>query len=331
MKKLIITLVAVLVFSILLIAFTEVSPASASGSAGAEMPSMLSLIWRDADEKSRTKDGSVVYLYNDISYTEISRFIKRLIETGCELESYAVRGDMHFAVVTRGEGEMRLEYDGSSSTCAVTYNPGAFPEEIKPYSVGSVVLYGEYEQDNDLTNGAEPIEWIVLDKNEAGNCLLISKYALDAEAYNEQSTDITWEHSTIRNWLNSEFYDAAFSDNEKPRVLTSRVTADIKIGYDDDPGNDTDDRVFLLSLAEVNRFFMSDTARICCPTGCALTKGLTVLDGGCRWWLRSIIDDDCLGFSAAAFVDYDGSVSEAGGPVSNELYYVRPALWVKPE
>jgi hypothetical protein len=62
-----------------------------------------------------------------------------------------------------------------------------------------------------------------------------------------------------------------------------------------------------------------------------LTKGLTAINGGCRWWLRSIGDDDCIGFSAAAFVDYDGSIFEAGGPVSNELYYVRPALWVKPE
>ena len=331
MKKLIIPLAAVMVFSILLTAFPTGLTASANGTAGVEMPSMLSLIWRDADEKSRTKDGSVVYLYNDISYTEISRFIKRLIETGCELESYAVRGDMHFAVVTRREGEMRLEYDSSSSTCAVTYNPGAFPEEIKPYSVGSVVLYGEYEQDNDLTNGAEPIEWIVLDKNEAGNCLLISKYALDAEAYNEQSTDITWEHSTIRNWLNSEFYDTAFSEDEKPRVLTSQVTADMGPGYDINYGNDTDDKVFLLSLAEANIYFMSDTARICYPTGYALTKGLTVMEGGCLWWLRLVRYDDCLGFSAAAIVDYDGSVSEAGGPVSNEFCYIRPAMWVKPE
>ena len=330
MKKLIILLAAVLVFSILLTAFTEGSPVSANGSAGVGMPSMLSLIWRDADEKSRDADGSVVYLYNDTSYIVFSHFIRRLIEAGCELESYTVRGNTQIAIVTEGEGEMRLEYDEANSTCVVTYLTGAFPEELIPYSAGSVVIFGEYEQDNDLTNGAEPIEWVVLDKNEEGDCLLISKCALDAAAYNEQSADITWEQSTIRNWLNSEFYDAAFSDNEKPRVLTSRVTADIKIGYDDDPSNDTDDRVFLLSLAEANKYFMSDTARICCPTGYALTKGLTAPDG-CCWWLRSIGDDDCIEFSAAAFVDYDGSIFEAGGPVSNELYYVRPALWVKPE
>lgn len=331
MKKLIILLAAVLVFSILLTAFTEGSLASANGSAGVEMPSMLSLIWRDADDKSQTEDGSVVYLYNDVSYSVISRFIKRLIEAGCELESYTVRGNTQIAIVTEGEGKMRLEYDEANSTCVVTYLTGAFPEELIPYSVGSVVIFGEYEQDNDLTNGAEPIEWIVLDKNEEGDCLLISKCALDAAAYNEHSTYISWEQSTMRNWLNSEFYDAAFSEDEKQQILTSRVTADSNHGYDVDPGNDTDDKVFLLSIAEVSKLFVSDTARICCPTGYALTKGLNVLDGGCSWWLRSIRDDDCLGFSAAAFVDYDGSVFEAGGPVSNELYYVRPALRVKPE
>ena len=330
MKKIIITLVAVLVFSILLTAFTEGSSASANGSAGVGMPSMLSLIWRDADEKSRDADGSVVYLYNDTSYIVFSHFIRRLIEAGCELESYTVRGNTQIAIVTEGEGEMRLEYDEANSTCVVTYLTGAFPEELIPYSVGSVVIFGEYEQDNDLTNGAEPIEWVVLDKNEEGDCLLISKCALDAAAYNEQSADITWEQSTIRNWLSSEFYDAAFNEDEKQQILTSRVTADRNPGYDIDPGNDTDDKVFLLSLEEADKYFMSGTARICCPTGYALTKGLTTLDGGCRWWLRSIGDDDCIGFSAAAFVDYDGSVFEAGGPVSNELYYVRPAMWVKP-
>ncbi len=44
--------------------------------------------------------------------------------------------------------------------------------------VGDVIYFGSYEQDNNLSNGKEEIEWIVLAK-ENRKALLISKYALD--------------------------------------------------------------------------------------------------------------------------------------------------------
>ena len=74
-------------------------------------------------------------------------------------------------------------------------------EDILPHEEGEYVIFGAYEQDNDLTNGPEPLEWEVLDVNEKGT-LLISRYVLDAKAYNEELLDTTWAECTLRQWMN---------------------------------------------------------------------------------------------------------------------------------
>ena len=67
----------------------------------------------------------------------------------------------------------------------------ALVEEADAYTVGSIVRFGDYEQDNDEGNGEEPIEWIVLDV-DGDRALLLSRYALDAQPYNTYTKRITW-------------------------------------------------------------------------------------------------------------------------------------------
>ena len=50
-------------------------------------------------------------------------------------------------------------------------------------SKGDYFTFGAYEQDNNLANGPEPIEWIVLAKEEK-KILIISRYGIDACPYN---------------------------------------------------------------------------------------------------------------------------------------------------
>lgn len=64
--------------------------------------------------------------------------------------------------------------------------------------VGDTVRFGSYEQDNDVSNGTEAIEWFVLDKQD-GKFLLLSKKALGAKLYNEGMEDVIWETCTLRN------------------------------------------------------------------------------------------------------------------------------------
>ncbi|MCR4621019.1 MAG: DUF6273 domain-containing protein [Clostridiales bacterium] len=200
--------------------------------------------------------------------------------------------------------------------------------------VGDTVCFGHYEQDNDLNTRTEPIEWIVLAACEESEYLLVSRYVLDAEKYNDTSGEVTWEQSTLRKWLNGEFYDWAFSDDEKALLVDARVTADRNPQFDTDPGNDTDDKVFLLSAEEAGKYFADDAARMCAPTEYAKAVGGHItgsykVDGRntCGWWLRT------SGKSAktAAVVMGNGEVYTEGAPVISPVVCVRPAVRIRIE
>ena len=96
---------------------------------------------------------------------------------------------------------------------------GVTPTESE-YVPGDTVILGFYEQDNDLSNGPEPIEWQVIGTRD-GHTLLISKYALESSKYNENYMEIDWENSTLRSWLNNDFYNTAFSASDRKRIVTA--------------------------------------------------------------------------------------------------------------
>ena len=197
---------------------------------------------------------------------------------------------------------------------------------ISNVSVGDIVLFGSYEQDNDTSNGKEKIEWIVLDVQD-GKALLISRYALDCQPYNTHYTGITWEKCTLRPWLNDEFLNVAFSAEEQEQIQLSKVTADKNPSNRTNPGNDTTDQVFLLSINEVDQYFFSDSARQCNPTAYAGAQGCyedSENGNCCWWWLRS----PGLIAHFAADVYTDGSVEYSGLNVNYDYVGVRPALWV---
>lgn len=174
-----------------------------------------------------------------------------------------------------------------------------------------IKTFGSYIQNGDRK---EPIEWLILE-TDGKTALLISKYpidcGLDGVPYNEENTSVTWEECTLRKWLNEDFYNTAFSKEEQSRIITSTVTTAENPEYDTNPGNDTQDKIFLLSIAETEMYFESDGARICANTW---------------WWLRSPGADQ----NHAALVCDDGSVNYYGYYVNDDYYgCVRPALWIK--
>ncbi len=116
------------------------------------------------------------------------------------------------------------------------------------------VLLGEYEQDNDTSNGPEPIEWTILDENENG-ILLLSRYALECKPYNNNSDDTTWETCSLREWMNNDFYNKAFSNDEKKLINTTHLVNEDNRKYGTDGGNDTEDKVFALSILEAMELF----------------------------------------------------------------------------
>lgn len=95
-------------------------------------------------------------------------------------------------------------------------------EERKNYSVGDFVYFGKYEQDNDMTNGMENILWEVLDI-EDGTALLLSTSVLDwKQFHNEENTPVVWEDSSLKAWLNNEFYNVAFSEEEQKMIVNRK-------------------------------------------------------------------------------------------------------------
>ena len=191
--------------------------------------------------------------------------------------------------------------------------------KIKNIKIGDSYTFGTYEQDNNTSNGKEAIEWTVLDK-DGMSLLLVSKQALAWQQYNTSYTDVTWENCTLRKWLNGTFLNNAFSTEEQAQIQNTTVSADNNPQYSTNPGNATTDKVFLLSINEVEKYFNSNEARKCAPTAYAEAQGVWTSDtyktpsgaATCWWWLRSPGSNQ----DEAAGVYVDGSVGEYGRNVN---------------
>ena len=150
-----------------------------------------------------------------------------------------------------------------------------------------------------------------------------SKHALDCKPYNTKKASVTWDTCTLRSWLNNEFINEAFTTAEKAKIPTVTVSADKNPSYYyTNPGRATQDKVFLLSIPEVNKYSFE---KRCKATTYAKKNGSdTDAAGFCVWWLRSPGRDQ----DYAADVDDDGSVDAYGYGVRIDGGSVRPALWI---
>ena len=223
--------------------------------------------------------------------------------------------------------------------------------------VGDIITFGHYEQDNDTSNGKEPITWRILDINGSGQYLIISEKVLDATSYNTTNISITWDKSTIRSWLNGysaeyntvgndyttdNFIDAAFTDDEQAKIVALDVPAQKNPEYYNNvsPGETTTDKIFLLSINEAKSYFSDNADRKAEATRYAVARGAYVrgsssenytTDGSCAdlhcnsvWWLRT------PGFDAdsAAYVYGSGSVMPYGYSVFYTFGGIRPVMWI---
>lgn len=178
---------------------------------------------------------------------------------------------------------------------------------ISKAQVGDYISFGNYKGNTG---------WLVLAK-EQGKVLLISKYAIERRPYNAEDTNVTWKTCTLRKWLNETYVQSAFSSEEQAWILSTEIINNRNPKYDTYGGNTTTDKVFLLSIDEVNIYFPSDNARI----------ATFAYRGKCGWWLRSPGDRS----TNAACVVENGSVAYNGLYVDRDSTAVRPALWINLE
>ncbi len=222
-------------------------------------------------------------------------------------------------------------------------------------NIGDVIEFGKYEQDANFYNGKENIEWILIDKNEQG-LLLTTKYLLDCKPFNIFHRKVFWEDSSIRSWLNNEFYNNAFSNSEKELINTAYLINDENPYHKTFSGNNTYDKVFLLSISEVLNIYNKnqnleiskrdaltlDIKKLCKPTQFAKNNGVRVnispaIYNGCgNYFLRTaglFGERKWYGNVTAEFyqsiITEDGRLSSKGTGVHSLDDGIRPCVYIK--
>jgi len=214
---------------------------------------------------------------------------------------------------------MQLSRTSSADTKPVMTTSSTTTTTTEPkqnYVIGSTVRFGPYD-------------WRVLDVQNS-KALLITKDIVELRPFNLEYTDVKWESCTLRRYLNGEFYNK-FNVAEQARIIETKNSNKDNQWSGTDGGNSTMDKVFLLSIEEVVKYFgdsgqlqnrsfensyIEDTyngARM------AKYKGKTEW-----WWLRS---PGILQTYAVA-VNGDGFLDLAGNGAGNNGGGVRPALWI---
>jgi len=193
----------------------------------------------------------------------------------------------------------------------------------------SFIYLGEYEQDN-KENGKEPVCWRVLE-NRNGNLFLLSDKNIDTMQYNRQAANVSWESSSLRNWLVNDFYTGVFTNAERMGILVTENEPSNNEIYGVKSERKTRDTVFLLSLEDIENVkygFTDDASRMVLNTVYAGERGATgkALGDG-FWWLRT----PGRTASDALVVCFDGYYTNYGYPVEFVSIGVRPAFYFDTE
>ena len=102
----------------------------------------------------------------------------------------------------------------------------ALKEAIKAAQVGDIIEIGTFEQDGNTANGTEPIEWQVIAEKD-GKKLLLSRYILmsleNKMEFPGDGVKYSWKECGIRTYLNGEFYESAFDDEERAQIVETEI------------------------------------------------------------------------------------------------------------
>lgn len=200
----------------------------------------------------------------------------------------------------------------------------------------------KFSNDTSVTSGTEyyfkvePLKWRILSESD-GMATLICESIIDSLRYDD--ADNNYMNSEVREWLNGEFYNKAFSNFEKNLIQAVSVdNSAASTGYSENANacENTSDKVYLLSYADVTNSaygFASDDDRMKIASDFARASGawistsnITGYYGTGMWMLRSP-NDTYTHFIREC--NYNGEVTDGGTPLTSEFYGVVPALKIK--
>jgi len=219
--------------------------------------------------------------------------------------------------------------------------------KISACNIGDIVKFGDFN-------------WRVLDVQSSGKAqiinkaLLISEEILEQRAFHSCYAGVTWENSHLRNYLNSDFYNN-FESDQQAQILVSELKNPGNHWYGIAGGNDTQDKIFILSLEEADQYFgnsgdylarrrkkydngqwvfddvgwilsnQHDSTRVARLHNDTTAHAATQPAPASLWWLRTPGYSDCT----VAYVSTTGNIPANGDRVCIGRGGVRPAMWVK--
>ena len=224
-------------------------------------------------------------------------------------------------------GKITAVNKGSTTVTVSLENGGANSAlfTVETVGKGDYIEVGRYQQ---TTEGGDqtPIKWLILDIDTDNNrALILSRYGLERKRFDDDSH--VWKDSEMCRWLNDNFYNVAFNETEKGKIIPVNIVFG-DYGSDDYDFNGSNYNVFLLSKAEAERL-LTNEARKCKPTDYAVNQGGAVVNGCSAWFVRSPYINNYDNWSIYT-VEPDGSTTSVR-LVNNSNCVARPALWIKLE
>ncbi|MCL2065362.1 MAG: DUF6273 domain-containing protein [Candidatus Cloacimonetes bacterium] len=184
--------------------------------------------------------------------------------------------------------------------------------------VGDIIQFGAYP-------------WRILDI-QGGRALVVSENILENRDYHTSYTSITWADCSLRDHLNGEFYNSsALSNADRARIVQVTNVNENNQWYGTNGGANTQDMIFLLSIAEVVKYF-GDSGQLANGPSWDYwiddqynsNRTATFNGSASFWWLRSPGHDT----NCASLVNYLGQIYMPGSNVSRDDGGFRPALWL---
>ncbi|MAT43993.1 MAG: hypothetical protein CL609_16795 [Anaerolineaceae bacterium] len=201
-------------------------------------------------------------------------------------------------------------------------------------NIGNIIDFGDYK-------------WKIMDIQE-DKILILTDKIIEQRDYHDKKVEITWEYSEIRSFLNNEFFER-FNTSDKKRILSTLNKNAGNPWYASFGGNDTVDKVFLLSLDEVVRSYFGDSSRLLDnpkknqrywferKDENNIKRRAQFMDSSWWWWTRTPGKNN----KVSTYIHGDGNIGIQGNGISkttfNTLHYitksnkggVRPAVWLK--
>ncbi len=280
--------------------------------------------------------GEVLLKGIDLSTSEQNRIIT--IADRILIDEYGFQKNRSDDILTAfasalGWQNIRLPKDTSSTLVKEQNNPNTGNKRKEMITGGQIISFGKYE-------------WRVLFVKNS-TALLISDEITDVGIpFNSDYKDVTWETSSIRDWLHTQFFNR-FSHSEKNRIVTKRLQAESNQWYGTDAGCPTEDSVFLLSISEIVRNFGDSGSLKNRPENTWVLDGQPyAIDDGFNaarcatykgektwWWLRS----PGASMSKVAYVNAAGIIflngelafDDGGTSCVGVRPGVRPAIWIR--